>query len=210
VIKFVPFSLFILIPGLELLLPPFLVVFPNSVPSQFLSEQAKLDKYKKVSERRDKAAGHLYNILPTYFAALEKDGDIIPEDIVKIKELRADLKKRELLPTDLLRHRDLFKRYGAFKFFSVDGLKRIAYFMSLEPITGVNIINNVLKVVKLKIDPSKPYIAWFSKMVMVRELNMYFDRIRKVDESISFEDLNKFSEEEIDELCFKRGIEINK
>ena len=33
VIKFVPFSFFILIPGAEILLPPFLVVFPNSVPS---------------------------------------------------------------------------------------------------------------------------------------------------------------------------------
>jgi LETM1 and EF-hand domain-containing protein 1 len=33
VIKFVPFSFFILIPGAEILLPPFLMVFPNSVPS---------------------------------------------------------------------------------------------------------------------------------------------------------------------------------
>ena len=33
VMKFIPFSLFILIPGAELLLPPFLMVFPNSVPS---------------------------------------------------------------------------------------------------------------------------------------------------------------------------------
>jgi len=33
VIKFVPFSFFILIPGAEILLPPFLVVFPNSIPS---------------------------------------------------------------------------------------------------------------------------------------------------------------------------------
>ena len=33
VVKFVPFSFFILIPGAEILLPPFLVVFPNSVPS---------------------------------------------------------------------------------------------------------------------------------------------------------------------------------
>ena len=38
VMKFIPFSLFIIVPGLELLLPPFLVIFPNSVPSQFMSE----------------------------------------------------------------------------------------------------------------------------------------------------------------------------
>lgn len=32
-IKFIPFSLFIIIPGAELLLPAWLVVFPNSIPS---------------------------------------------------------------------------------------------------------------------------------------------------------------------------------
>lgn len=34
-IKFIPFSMFILIPGAELLLPAWLMVFPNSIPSQF-------------------------------------------------------------------------------------------------------------------------------------------------------------------------------
>ena len=32
-IKFIPFSLFIIIPGAELLLPAWVVVFPNSIPS---------------------------------------------------------------------------------------------------------------------------------------------------------------------------------
>jgi len=45
VIKFVPFSVFILIPGLELLLPAFLLVFPNSIPSQFLSDDAREKKF---------------------------------------------------------------------------------------------------------------------------------------------------------------------
>jgi hypothetical protein len=44
---------------LEILLPPFLVIFPNSVPSQFMSDEARLAKFKKISERRDKAAMHL-------------------------------------------------------------------------------------------------------------------------------------------------------
>jgi len=43
--KFIPFSFFILIPGAELLLPPFLMVFPNSVPSQFMSDSARLAKF---------------------------------------------------------------------------------------------------------------------------------------------------------------------
>ena len=36
-IKFIPFSFFIVMPGGEALLPAWLLVFPNSIPSQFLS-----------------------------------------------------------------------------------------------------------------------------------------------------------------------------
>lgn len=86
---------------------------------------------------------------------------------------------------------------------------KIAYFMSLEPVTGFNIINNILRVFKLKINPESPFVSFICKFLIVRELNMYFDRIRKIDENISFEDLDRFTEEEIDLLCFKRGIEIN-
>ena len=45
VFKFIPISIFLIIPGLEILLPPFLVIFPNSLPSQFISEEARLQKF---------------------------------------------------------------------------------------------------------------------------------------------------------------------
>jgi len=59
VMKFIPFSVFILIPGLEILLPPFLVIFPNSIPSQFMSNEARAKKLAIISERRDQAAIYL-------------------------------------------------------------------------------------------------------------------------------------------------------
>lgn len=40
-LKFIPFSIFMIVPGAELLLPAWLVIFPNSIPSQFLSEDAQ-------------------------------------------------------------------------------------------------------------------------------------------------------------------------
>jgi LETM1 and EF-hand domain-containing protein 1 len=40
-LKFIPFSVFMIVPGAELLLPAWLVIFPNSIPSQFLSEEAQ-------------------------------------------------------------------------------------------------------------------------------------------------------------------------
>lgn len=104
----------------------------------------------------------------------------------------------------------IFKKYADFKFFSVEGLKKISNFMGLQPVTGFNIINNVLAIVRLKIPIDAPGIRLISHTILVRELNMYFARIRKEDESISFNDLNSFSEEEIDAICFRRGIEIDR
>ena len=43
---------------------------------------------------------------------------------------------------------------------------------------------------------------------MVRELNLYFTRLRKEDELMSFEQIEKFNEEELNFICYRRGIEI--
>jgi hypothetical protein len=71
----------------------------------------------------------------------------------------------------------------------------MAYFMSLEPVTGVNILNNILKVFKMEISPTAPGVSFISKFLIVRELNMYFKRIRKEDSEISFDMLDTFTEE---------------
>jgi len=84
----------------------------------------------------------------------------------------------------------VFKKYADFKFFSVEGLKKISNFMGLQPVTGFNIINNVLGIVRLKIPIDAPGIRIISHTILVRELNMYFARIRKEDESISFNALD--------------------
>jgi hypothetical protein len=77
----------------------------------------------------------------------------------------------------------------------VDGLVKMANFMSLNPVTGFNIINNVLKIFKLEIPISAPVVRVITKAILVRELNMYFARIRKEDESLSFTSLDKLSED---------------
>jgi hypothetical protein len=77
----------------------------------------------------------------------------------------------------------------------VDGLVKIANFMGLNPVTGFNIINNVLKIFKLELPLNTPGFRIITKAILVRELNMYFARIRKEDESLSFTSLDKFSEE---------------
>ena len=71
-VKFIPFSVFIIVPGAELLLPAWLVIFPNSIPSQFLSDDARVKQWKLMNEKRDQAAEKLIQILPVYIQTLEK------------------------------------------------------------------------------------------------------------------------------------------
>ena len=59
------------------------------------------------------------------------------------------MKEPYVLPTDLLQFKKIFQRYAEFKYFSVKELEKIAHFMSLQPVTGFNIANNVLKIFKL-------------------------------------------------------------
>jgi len=88
-------------------------------------------------------------------------------------------------------------------------LSSIAHFMSLEPLTGFGIINNLLGILRLNIPLHLPVVRHIAKQILLRELNMYFARIRKEDESLSFDRLEEYSEEDIDSICFRRGIDID-
>ena len=59
--------------------------------------------------------------------------------------------------------------------------------MGLNPVTGLNTINNILRIFKVKIPIEAPIIQYLTKAIMVRELNLYFSRLRKEDELMSFE-----------------------
>ena len=60
-------------PFAEFLLPAWLIVFPNSIPSQFLSEEARYKQFKLMTERKNMAAEKLLYILPKYLYSLDKD-----------------------------------------------------------------------------------------------------------------------------------------
>jgi LETM1 and EF-hand domain-containing protein 1 len=86
--KFIPFSFFLIIPGLEFLLPAWLIIFPNSVPSQFQSEERQIKLLKEAEEQRDVSAEKLVYIIPLYLKTLEKNTAIPDDDMKQIKELR--------------------------------------------------------------------------------------------------------------------------
>ena len=161
-----------------------------------------------MQERRNNAAGKLLYILPKYLYELEKDVNLPKEDQERIRQLKHILRSENVLPTDLLQFRELFQKYAQFKYFSSQTLLHIAHFMSLNPITGINTLNNILRIFKVKIPIDARVVKYLTKLILTRELNLYFRRLRREDELMSFEALDKFSEQELDFTCFQRGIEI--
>ena len=80
--------------------------------------------------------------------------------------------------------------------------------MSLDPITGIKTLNNLLRVFKIKIPLDFPIISILTQKVLARELNLYFAKLRREDELISFERVEEFTLEELNTICFRRGIDI--
>ena len=91
-IKFVPFSLFLLVPGGELFLPAWVLIFPNSVPSQFVGDEERAKKFDLLREKQNDAAEKLLYILPNYLAKLIGSDELPEDDKVKVKELKNLLK----------------------------------------------------------------------------------------------------------------------
>ena len=74
-LKFLPFSFFLVVPFAELLLPPYLLLFPNSIPSQYTFDH-KWDEYiQSLEEKQEKGHEVLVQKLKNY---LVKKG-AIPE-----------------------------------------------------------------------------------------------------------------------------------
>ncbi len=62
--------------------------------------------------------------------------------------------------------------------FNTKTLIHMAHFMSIEPVTGLNTINNILRPFKVKIDVEAPIVSYMTQIIVARELNMYFRQLR--------------------------------
>jgi LETM1 and EF-hand domain-containing protein 1 len=74
-LKMVPFSIFIIIPGLELLLPPLVYIFPNMIPSTFMSKKLMEEKRASREKRRPIYADRVHAVLMEKVRALDEDSD---------------------------------------------------------------------------------------------------------------------------------------
>jgi LETM1 and EF-hand domain-containing protein 1 len=82
--KMIPFSFFLVIPGAEALLPAYLKIFPNSLPSQFISDSDRKKKFHTLHENQQVAADKLLIMWPKYLQALIDNPKVNEEDKVLI------------------------------------------------------------------------------------------------------------------------------
>ena len=148
--------------------------------------------------------------MPIYLTNLEKDPEIPEKDKEDISKLKALLRQEKALPTDLLNYKHIFRRFAKFhNFNSVSALMNTADFMGIKPYTGLNTINNLLSIANIKIPIDGPITKYTSRFFIARELNMLFRQLRREDRRLSYEDMNEIPEDELDYICYKRGININ-
>lgn len=82
------------------------------------------------------------------------------------------------------------------------------HYMAIEPLTGFNIINKFLRVLRIPVNVESDLLRPFMKIILGRQLNMLFRSLKKKDAVIAFEDMKEFNEEELVTICFKRGINV--
>jgi hypothetical protein len=148
-------------------------------------------------------------ILPSHFKKLINCSYVDESDLKDIHKLIGTIKDEDSLPTDFLQFRHIMRRYAKFTMFETKQLVHMAHFMSVQPVTGLNTLNNILRFTGSQIRVDLPFIKEITRLIVSRELNMLFEQIRREDMILSFEDLDAFTEEEMDKICFRRGISID-
>jgi hypothetical protein len=92
-LKMIPFSIFILIPGLEILLPPCLYIFPNMIPSTFLSRSLMEEKRATRTKKRPIFADRLHAFIIDKSKGIEGQEEILR----KIRNNPTEISLKDLL-----------------------------------------------------------------------------------------------------------------
>lgn len=149
-LKFLPFSLFILIPIGEIFLPFYLYFFPNATPSQFYSEKSvgKMvsDKVKIQRKAYDVLRQRLRLTMSEVFSDLQNE----ISSILTIESLEErEQKFRELdlkMMMHLISHWDQYKQQLTFSRLTVFEKECVLGFMFKDFISGVNILNRTARI----------------------------------------------------------------
>lgn len=147
-IKFLPYSIFLSIPLLEVFLPFYILLFPNSTPSQFYSEksigvknermtQKQIKGYKTLKKRLYSVLGQDYVDIKNVFNALKEDPD---NEEMKLKLMELDKNLQNKLVNEWQANYSKKLSYNALAIEEKEALLKLFY---SEYISGVYVINQI-------------------------------------------------------------------
>lgn len=234
-IKFIPYSIFLFVPFTELLLPFYILLLPNSTPSQFYSEKAIGQRTEKMITKQKNGfeiiKKRLYTTFGNDFLEIEQKVNILrenPGDKETYEKLLAlDAKIQQKLQDEWTT--GLSKQLNFYKL-TIEEQEAILKVFYIEYISGTYMINQMYnipfliynfigKLAKLKqidFDEERWKMNIFPltliKLLLFRvQLLRHFKKVAKEDRLLFKnvnDELNKCSSIELFELIRKRGFKI--
>lgn len=211
-VKMIPFSFFIVVPFSEIFLPPSLYLFPNMIPSTFLSKSKIEARMAEVMGQRPQAA----DVIHAYM--LERSKTFKDNNATLATFLRAD--PQEITLKSLEPYIDVFRTELSFAKMSNEQLMSTCAFLGIQPWTGFKTFERAIMVplslvfglVKIKFprqyNPKMfPFKQIYRNFVYL-QLTKYLRKMREEDTVILKEDLNKIEPELLRLVCYERGIDI--
>ena len=158
ILKLVPFTFFIVVPFAELILPAYILLFPNAYPTHFFTPHQKKEKVKKLEKKQYEA----HKVLIDYFkSALIANGvdihDLLEKDVTKLRKLFEE-------------NKDFIENQLNLKNMDSETLMHFVNYLNIELITGTHLINELVRYtihmprfimnILLFISRSQKRIAW--------------------------------------------------
>ena len=234
-VKFLPYSIFLSIPLLEVFLPFYILLFPNSTPSQFYSEKSigvknermtrkQVSGYKTLKKRLYSVLGQDFVDIKNVFKALKEDPD---NEEMKARLVQLDKALQDKLINEWKANYSKKLSYGTLNVEEKEALLKLFY---SEYISGVYIINQVYntpffiynlfsrwgKYEKLKIDATRWKLNFFPismvKSISFRmQLRNHMKRLNQEDSLLlknPKDALEECTSLELFDLARRRGLRI--
>jgi LETM1 and EF-hand domain-containing protein 1 len=222
--KFIPYAFFIIVPGAELLVPPYILLFPNASPTPFMDEQKIAARLKKAEDRQKEAFEHLSKKFKPLFAPqYERIAALISQ--LKDDPFNVEL-KRELRELDAYIHHELIKNWSRlqkklrFTDMSLDDFDYVTKFMFFDFVDGVHIINVFLNMHKkianlfltkvLKSKPRFQMTRYTFNFFPLNEMRKYFLRKQLAAQFRRLETQDYLTEQHPDSLEHMKSTDLYK
>jgi LETM1 and EF-hand domain-containing protein 1 len=210
-LKMIPFSFFIIIPGAELTLPLCLYLFPNMIPLTFISKTKEEKNIVHLLDSRNVYADEIHNFMLKRIQELKIDD--------KEFNLLMKTEKRELSRDDLIEFHEIFRK--AFNFTQMDAktLLCVCRLLTMEPWTGFKVLGRAIFDPYYKLKSyltNSPMESWtpknyfceeFSRILILFQLKLYLKKVRDEDYFLLNEDLKAVDRETLIKCCRERAIE---